>query len=79
MLQRIAEETVSKYHYVEVPDNSTPLKLLLQFQRLLVSKLFPFEEKHGKATSPEIGILTYLYASYAQMCTYIITNKQYIM
>ncbi|XP_052829652.1 E3 ubiquitin-protein ligase HERC2 isoform X3 [Octopus bimaculoides] len=54
MLQRIAEETISKYDYVEVPDNSTPLKLLLQFQRLLVSKLFPFEEKYGKATSPEI-------------------------
>ncbi|GAB1604494.1 E3 ubiquitin-protein ligase HERC2-like [Argonauta hians] len=54
LLQCVAKEPASKLDYVDIPENTTPLKLLLQFQRLLVCKLFPFEDKHGKPASTEL-------------------------
>ena len=55
-LQELSRDPVYKMEEVcDSQETSASLDLLLRFQRLLVSKLFPKDEEHEKAMTTEPG------------------------
>lgn len=54
-MQDLSRDSMHKLDEIDIAETSTSLDLLLQFQRLLIARLFPREGENELASACELG------------------------